>query len=299
MSWKIKVLFFSSLIILSLNLWLDFKILDWYSQFYQSIIQKNISEFGFNSLKYVIISIGIAICMSLFSLASEYLDLELKVKFSMMAGNQLNTKGLTQNSNQKLIDDAALAAEKFSILLPMYIFNAMKALATIIAITLWTPSSIKIIYIDIEIYYPLLFASLFFLILQIWISGKYYPIVSKTDKLKRRAENIFRVKIINGTDIINIYNALNSYLRIVSLIRLFSAKNNFFLSIIISGLSALSYVIPYCVLFSLFYFDEMSFGELMKISATFGFFQNATSYLLMNSKELSRGIAAYKRVLSV
>lgn len=294
---KIKLLFLFGLIILALNLWLDFKILNWYSNFYQSIIQKNITEFGFNALQYIIISSGIAICMSLFSLVSEYLDLELKVKFSMMAGHQLHVAGLTQNSNQKLIDDATLAAEKFSILLPMYIFNSIKALATIIAITYWTPNSIKIVYINTTIYYPLLFASVFFIIIQTWISRKYYPIVTKTDKLRRRAENTFRMKVINGTSITGITSTLNSYLRAVSLIRIFSAKKNFFLSVLISVLSALSYVIPFCVLFSLYYFNEMSFGDLMRVSATFGFFQNATNYLLMNNKELSRGIAAYKRIL--
>ena len=296
---KIAKLFLLIFVILSINIWLDFKLLNWYNSFYESIIKKELNEFGINIFSYLLLSISIAACTSFFSLLSEYLDLHLKIKFSNIAAQNLNSKNQSKKTNQKLIDDATLAAEKLSVLLPMFVLNIAKALVTFIAIWFWAPNQIKIVYFDTTIFYPMSLASVFFALIQIWISSQYYPLVKKADQLKRRAENNFRMKIISQENIFNISNHLARYLNAVSLVRRFYSKKNFILSLSLGGLSTLSYVVPFFVLFSLFYFDEMSFGELMRLSATFGFFQNAIGYLFMNNKELSRGIAAYKRVLSL
>lgn len=299
MNKKIIIIFLFILIIFSINIWLDFKLLNWYNSFYESVINKKLDDFGINIIIYLIISIGIAACLSIFSLLSEYLDLYLKIKFSNSAEKNYNSKNQSKKTNQKLIDDATLAAEKLSVLLPMFVLNIVKALISFIAIWFWAPSEIKIVYLDIKVFYPMPLASIFFALIQIWISNKYYPLVKKADQLKRNAENNFRIKILSQENISNISYPLARYLYIISLLRRFYAKKNFILSLSLSSLSALSYVIPFFVLFSLFYFDEMTFGELMRLSATFGFFQNAIGYLFMNNKELSRGVAAYKRVLSI
>lgn len=296
---KIVKLFFIIFIIFSINIWLDFRLLNWYSSFYDSIIKKELNEFGINIFLFLLISIGIAVCASFFYLASEYLDLYLKIKFVDIAEKNSNSKSQSKKTNQKLIDDATLAAEKLSVLLPMFILNIAKASVTFMAILFWAPNQIKLAYFDIKIFYPMSLASIFFALIQIWISSKYYPLVKKADQIKRRAENKFRMKIISQGNILNISKPLAQYLDVVSLVRRFYAKKNFIFSLSLGGLSALSYVVPFCVLFSLYYFDEMSFGELMRLSATFGFFQNAIGYLFMNNKELSRGVAAYKRVISV
>jgi len=297
---KTRALFFfvSSLMVLTISLYFDFELLDWYNNFYQAITKKELEIFGEQIVYFLIISISISICQSGFSFISEYLDLELKIIFTKIAQASYFKHPNQRNANQKFIDDASLAAEKLSSLLPMCIFYSIKAIATFVAIIIWCPVNVVLIFSDYSFPYPMAFASIIFLGLQIYVSKSYYPFIVRVDRLKRNAENIFRLKILSSNQM-DIISPLIRYLYAVSLIRRFTAARSFLLSTTLGLLNSLSYVVPFVVLFSIFYYDELSFGMLMKISAAFGFFQASVSYLVTNFRELSRGFAAYKRVLGV
>jgi len=297
---KRKALFFFaiSLMVLAISLYFDFELLDWYNNFYQAIIKKDLEIFGKQIIYFLIIGISISICQSGFSFTSEYLDLELKIIFTKISLNNHFIFPTQRNANQKFIDDASLAAEKLSSLLPMCIFYSIKAIATFVAIIIWCPSKVVLIFSEYSFPYPMAFASIIFLLVQIYVSKSYYPLIRRVDRIKRNAENTFRLKIL-ADNRMDLKSPLIRYLYIVSLIRRFTAARSFLLSTTLGLLNSLSYVIPFYVLFSIFYYDELSFGMLMKISATFGLFQASVSYLAFNFRELSKGVAAYKRILDV
>jgi ABC-type uncharacterized transport system fused permease/ATPase subunit len=293
---RVIYLFLMAISVLGVNLALDFALLHWYQEFYEAIQQKSIEKFLSQIFFFLVISGSIAFLTSMFSFVSEYLDLELKYLFTTIGARQSSINSSHQN-NQKIIDDAALAAEKFSVALPMMIFNTIKAALMFSAIMFWVPTRVEFVFADMEVPYPLAIASIIFVSVQVLISKKYFPLSARVDSIRRKAENALRLKIIASAAPNDLPSRMKRYLETIVLIRRYTASRNFAFSLALGLLSSISYIIPFVMLFSLFFKNEISFGELMKISATFGFFQTSISYVVNHNRELARGVAAYKRIV--
>lgn len=299
-STKTKILFVLSIVILAVGVLLDYFMVEWYEKFYKAIQSKNIDEFYHSVLLFILISLGIALCQSLWGYVSEIMDMHLKTRLtSAAAAFGQKFYGSAVEGNQKLIDDASLASEKLSIVLPQTISQIIKATLMILLMIIYAPESVFIIKADIQIPFPFLISAALFTLIQLWISSKYFPFMIKVDKFKRRAENNFRLKILklNQLKYKTLVKHKKIYIKSIRLIRQYTAIKNFGLSLAIGVVSSLSYILPFFILFNSYFNDQINFGELMKMSAIFAFFQSSTAYIWTNARELSRGIAAYNRVI--
>ena len=122
--------------------------------------------------------------------------------------------------------------------------------------------------------------------------------LQRTDQLKRKVENRFRLTLLGITNRNNVSIGLFAYLRAINAIRKHTAFKNFSLSVSLGLIGTMSYVFPYMTLFQFYVNDVLDFGELMKLSATFNIFLNSCTYVANNFKELSKGFAALNRVLN-
>jgi len=287
-----------SFLILSIILCIDITLINWYESFYQSINQKNQSQFFYSIIKFILISGSNALALSTLSYVLELLDLELKLVLSTFSVKKIGTNKSHHETNQKPIDDATLAAERLSSTLPMFAFNSIKILVLISLIFLWSPDLLYIKSLGINIPYPLLITSIIFISIQTVIAKQYFPLLQRTDRLKRKTENKFRLTLLGLTDTQNINNGLKTYLKAINAIRKHTALKNFTLSVTLGLISTFSYVVPYIALFQFYINDALNFGEIMKLSATFSIFINSCTYIMNNSRELFRGFAALSRVLN-
>lgn len=297
---KLYILGAISFLLLGAMLIVDITMLTWYQSFYQSIQNKNQSQFFDNIIKFLFISGCSALATSALNYILELLDLEIKLMLSSIAINKLSENKRYTASNQRPIDDATLAAERLSSTMPMFIFNLIKILTLIALLVLWSPSTL-----DINIYgsnfimpYPLLITSLVFITIQTIIATQYLPLLQRTDKLKRKVENKFRLTLLGLKNSKDIYGGLKTYLNSINTIRKHTAIKSFMLSVAIGLIGTFSYALPFIALFQFYTNDALNFGEIMKLSATFAFFQNACTYVVTNFRELFRGFAAVKRILS-
>ncbi len=299
-STKTKLLFLLSIAILAVGVLLDYFLVEWYEIFYKAIESKDVNAF-FNAVSiFVLISLGIAFSQALWGYVSEILDMHLKTQLTSAAavfGQKFY--GTAAEGNQKLIDDAALASEKLSIVLPQMVSQITKATLMVLLMILYAPQNVFIIKANILIPFPFLISAALFTVIQLWISSKYLPFMRKVDKFKRRAENNFRLKIfkLNQLQYRSLVKHKKMYIKSIRMIRQYTAIKNLWLCLALGVVSSLSYILPFVVLFSSYFTDQISFGELMKMSAIFAFFQSSTAYIWTNARELSRGIAAYKRVI--
>lgn len=277
---------------------IDITLINWYESFYQSINQKNQSQFIYNILKFIFISGSSAITLSSLSYILEFLDLELKLILSKIAVKKLEDNNSHIKSNQKPIDDATLAAERLTSTLPMTIFNSIKIVVLIGLLVVWSPNELYINSLAIYIPYPLLLSSIIFISIQTFIAMQYFPLLQRTDQLKRKVENRFRLTLLGITNRNNVSIGLFAYLRAINAIRKHTAFKNFSLSVSLGLIGTMSYVFPYMTLFQFYVNDVLDFGELMKLSATFNIFLNSCTYVANNFKELSKGFAALNRVLN-
>ena len=277
---------------------IDITLINWYEGFYQSINQKDQPQFIYNIIKFIGISGSSAVALSSLSYILEFLDLELKLMLSKIAVKKLEDNNSHLKANQKPIDDATLAAERLSSTLPMFIFNIIKILVLVGLLVLWSPNELHIKSLAIYIPYPLLLTSIIFISIQTFIAMQYFPLLQRTDKLKRKVENRFRLTLLGITNAKNISSGLSAYLKVINAIRKHTAFKNFSLSVSLGLIGTMSYVFPYMALFQFYMNDVLDFGELMKLSATFSIFLNSCTYVANNFRELSRGFAALKRVLN-
>lgn len=295
-----KIYFWSaiSFIILTVMLFIDITLINWYEGFYQSINKKNQSQFFYSIINFILISGSNAIALSSLTYMLEFLDLELKLILSKIAVKKLQDNSSHIKSNQKPIDDATLAAERLSSTLPMTAFNTIKILVLIGLLVSWSPRELYVDWLTIYIPYPLLLSSIIFLTVQTLIAIQYFPLLQRTDKLKRKVENRFRLTLLGITDTKNIEGGMNTYLKAINAIRKHTALRNFTLSVSLGLIGTFSYVIPYIALFQFYMNETLDFGAIMKLSATFNIFINSCTYVVNNFRGLSKGFAALKRVLN-
>jgi ABC-type uncharacterized transport system fused permease/ATPase subunit len=277
---------------------IDITLIKWYESFFESISKKNQNQFFYNSVKFVFLSGSSALSISTLGYILESLDLELKLILSKIAVKKIENNNSQIKSNQKPIDDATLAAERLSSALPMFIFNVIKIIVLISLLVLWSPNNLFVSTLSISIPYPLLLTSFSFITIQTVIALKYFPLQRRTDNLKRKVENKFRLTLLGISNSSNIKDGLHSYLKNINAIRKHTAFKNFSLTVTLGLIGTLAYVIPYIVMFTFYLNDELDFGELMKLSATFGIFLNSCTYVVNNFRELSKGFAALNRVLN-
>ena len=216
---------------LSVMLFIDITLINWYEGFYQAINQKDQPKFIYNIIKYIFISGSNAIALSSLSYILEFLDLELKLMLSNIAVTKLEANNSHLKANQKPIDDATLAAERLSSTLPMFIFNVIKILVLVGLLVLWSPNELYVNSLAIYIPYPLLLTSLIFISIQTLIAMQYFPLLQRTDQLKRKVENRFRLTLLGITNSKNVSSGLYAYLKAINAIRKHTAFKNFSLSV--------------------------------------------------------------------
>ncbi|AWW46164.1 hypothetical protein DPM18_04685 [Polynucleobacter paneuropaeus] len=290
--------FFGCSVALTFSLYLDIRLVSWYDGFYQSIKAKDFYFFIDNVLIFLIIVVLNCVTQAFIVYIQNYLDAKLKINFSKTAyyKNQF-IAGCPSNFNQKIIDDSTLAAEKFSSLGPYLIFNIAKAIVFLYLMYSWLPNGgsdwMSTLFLN-----PLVASAICFFLVQTVISGMYAPLVNRSEILRRYSENKFRISLLNAPSDSKFKLAMEGYLSRIISIRKHLAFKNFIYSVLLGLISATSYVIPFFVLFDLYFQDLLSFGELMKLSASFGTFQGSTIYIISNMKEWFKGYSAFKRVMS-
>jgi len=295
---------FLQLIIYSLVLFLDFRLLNWYSDFYTSIQQKSIESFYFQILIFLFITFCQAVLLGALSFNSDVYEARLKRYFAeRWARLRINDEVVPYEKSkldQRIIDDSNLAAEKIAIIVPTMTFNAAKALSFLFLLSFY-PSKVSDFFFGftcpfLDQYALCIFGALY-LALQLFITQRVNVWIFKSERIKRSIESRARYKLLSrGISMYALQFIVLNYVRAVVKIRFTVGKahglNIFFINLI----SSFSIVVPLLIIFHSYVVEAISFGELMKISATYAGFQSASLYVFNFYKDLFRGLAAISRL---
>lgn len=295
---------FLQLIFYSLVLFFDFRLLNWYNDFYTSIQQKSIESFYSQILIFLFITFCQAFLLGTLSFNSDVYEARLKryfaEKWARLRINDAFVPYEKSKLDQRIIDDSNLAAEKIAIIVPTMIFNAAKALTFLFLLSLY-PSKVSDFFFGFTCpfldQYALCIFGASYLVLQLFITQRVNGWIFKSERIKRSIESKARYKMLTrGMNMYSLQFIVFSYVRAVVKIRFTVGKahglNIFFINLI----SSFSIAVPFLIIFHSYVVDAISFGELMKISATYAGFQSASLYVFNFYKELFRGFAAISRL---
>jgi hypothetical protein len=288
----------------SIVLFLDLRLLNWYNDFYTSIQQKSSHGFFLEILTFASITFSQALLLGIISFNSDIYEARLKRFFAerwvSLQGNSNDSPYEKSKLDQRIIDDANLAAEKIAVILPAMIFNVAKAFGFLILLSFY-PSKITDVLVGVS--YPLLdqyalsiFGALY-LVLQILILRMASSWIYKSERIKRSIESRARYRMLSrGLSMDSLKHIVSKYIGAIVKIRFTVGKAHGLNVFTINLLSAASFAVPLIVIFHSYVADVISFGELMKISATYAGFQGAALYVFNFYKDLFRGLAAIDRL---
>ena len=280
----------------------DLVLLDWYQHFYTAITARNANAFLRSIVTYIIIAATQALALGLISYSADMWEAELKAYFSKVWSERLSELSVAeiraQKADQRLIDDAALAAEKIANVFPSLIFNLLKAIAFVAILwTLDVPIQLVVSESSITVSGILPTISIIFVFIQLGIVHRGRIWVSRSEKLKRGLESRARYAIFSDNGNSNLLKkATSRYISGVIKIRRIVGKAHALTTSSLNLSSMLSFVVPFLVIFQAYSLGLIDFGSLMKISATFAGFLGAVNYIFNFYREGFRGLSAVEKL---
>lgn len=284
-------------------LYLDLRLLNWYSDFYTAIQHKSAHDFYLQVFAFVAIAVSQAFLLGALSFNSDIYEARLKrffvERWLSLRGDNNDSPYEKSKLDQRIIDDANLAAEKIAFILPTMIFNIAKALGFLILLSYYPSKITDVIGLTsplIDQYALCIFGALY-LGLQVLVIRMANSWIFKSERIKRSIESRARYKMLaRGLSMDGLKDIASIYVGAIVKIRFKVGKAHGLNIFIINLISSASFVVPLLIIFHSYVVDVISFGELMKISATYGGFQSASLYVFNFYKDLFRGLAAIDRL---
>ena len=287
----------------SFMLFVDLQLLDWYDDFYSAIKEKSASDFYVQLGVFVGITFSQALLLGVLAFNSDIYEVRLKRFF---AERWVDTHKVSFEADyeaskldQRIIDDAALAAEKIAIILPTMIFNLCKGFVFLSLLATY-PSNLSqsigftIPFID---QYGLSVFGFLYLMIQFSIIKLASEWVFKSERIKRKIEAKTRYKLlVHGLSATNLVLLVSRYIRCIVQIRFAVGRAHGVNIFLLNLVSSLAFLVPFAVIFNSYAADLITFGELMKISATYAGFQGSILYIFNFYKEALTGLAAFRRL---
>jgi ABC-type uncharacterized transport system fused permease/ATPase subunit len=302
---KVNVLLLGQLFFYALLLLLDLKLVNWYQDFYSAVNKKSLDEFEIQVLVFVGIVTLQALLMAIISFNTDIYEIRIKQLLvnTWLAINdrRLHESHTTSKIDQRIIDDAAFAAEKLSGIIPSLIFNLCKSLIFLYLLSNYPVNTENWIVVK-NIWdgqYGLCFFGILYFLIQFNIVQKSSKWVGKSENIKRKAEATVRYVLVNeGTNSTQKLNSINKYLGRIINLRYIIGKAHGSNVFLLNAISSMSIIVPFVIIFDFYVRGQIDFGQVMKITATYSGFQGSALFVFTFYKDFFRGLSAFKRILS-
>jgi ABC-type uncharacterized transport system fused permease/ATPase subunit len=283
-------------------LFIDLSLVAWYDSFYSAIQAKSHAAFIRELIVFVLLTLSQAVALGLIAFNSELYEAQLKKHFvaRWLRTSNFELKAIRQEKvDQRVIDDANLSAEKVAVILPALIFNIVKAAAFLILLTQYPTNLVSdaIGWKGLDKFVLSIFG-IAYLVIQYQVLKRANSWVFKSENIKRSIEARTRYKLLSE-DMESksmLAQECKRYVQSVVKIRVLVGKAHGINVVAINGISSLSFIVPFLAIFSAYETGLITFGELMKISATYSGFQMSALYVFNSYKEALIGLAALNRL---
>lgn len=284
-------------------LFFDLQLVNWYSDFYSAIQDKSVSDFYVQLVVFVGITFFQALLLGVLSFNSEFYEARLKRYFAeRWVDNHKETFNAdyeTSKLDQRVLDDATLAAEKIAVVLPALIFNLCKGIVFLGLLSTYPSNLSQSIGVTIPFIdqYGLSVFGFLYLLIQFSIIKLANQWIFKSERIKRKIEAKTRYKLlVQGLSSTNLVLIVSGYIRGIVQIRFAVGRAHGVNVFLLNLVSSLAFLVPFAIIFNSYAADLITFGELMKISATYAGFQGSVLYIFNFYKEALIGLAAVSRL---
>lgn len=287
-------------------LFFDLQLVNWYEDFYSAIQKKSVSDFYVQLSVFVGITFSQALLLGVLSFNADVYEARLKRFF---AERWVEAHKATLEANyemskldQRIIDDSALAAEKIAIVLPTMIFNLCKGFVFLGLLATYPSNLSQSIGLTIPFLdrYGLCVFGFLYLMIQFSIIKLANGWIFKSERIKRKIEANTRYKLlIQGLSPTDLVRLVSRYIKGIVQIRFAVGRAHGINVFILNLISSLAFLVPFALIFNSYAADLITFGELMKISATYAGFQGSILYIFNFYKEALRGLAAVSRLSKI
>lgn len=276
----------------------DILLVNWYEDFYDSIITGNWRAFIEQVLIFCCIVACQAIAFGLIANLSELMNVSIKIK---LVNIKLAQWGFDKSKNsdileQRLIEDSLLIADKLSNLAPSILFALFKILVFTVIILMHS-NYLLVGQHEFESGYILLLGFIFTTGAQIFFASKGKKLIEKAEDIKRRGEFEFRSNIRGHIFEQDFYKRSKRYVKLITSIRSISAKKIGSITFMISLSNSISFVAPFIILFQLYEQNIHSLGGVMKIAAIYTALSNSAMQIFNAYSEVFKLNAAIRRLV--
>ena len=293
-------LFSVHIVLLSALLATDIILVGWYKDIYSAVLSMNSTDVT----RLIYVFLAIVTLQAVINGAAAYVadmhEASLKRYFSVLWRDHhtdIDARSVrTVRLDQKIIDDAILASERLAHILPEMAYNLCKAL---VFLALLQSSPIDIVFghswpLPIN---PIVIFGLAYVITQLLVLKNAQNWIDRSENLKRRLESVLRYSLLQSdVSSLAVARSTDKYSKHVYRIRFFVARahclNLFYIHLFSSG----SIVIPMILSYQAFSSELISFGDFMKIGATYASFQNAFVYIFTFYRSMYQGVSALRRL---
>lgn len=274
----------------------DIALVEWYKNFYDSIVASDWNIFLNQIGVYFAIIIIQAVSLGLISNFSEMLDVNIKVQLVRFKLKKKYDSYSDSKLEQRLIEDSLLVADKLSGLAPSVIFNVIKVFVFGTMLIVYD-SEVQIFNQSIDSGFILILCFMLTCLVQILFANMGKSTITKTEDIKRKGELRFRHDIRTSFNDDKFKELTRRYSNLIIKIRSSSAKKIGAISTLINLSSSLSFIVPFFILFLVHDQSRISIGEMMKISAIYSFLSGSAMQLFNSYSELFKLYAALRRLL--
>lgn len=291
------------LIFFGFVLFFDLQLINWYDNFYSAIQEKSASDFYSQLGVFIGITLSQALLLGVLSFNADIYEARLKRFFAerWVESHKSTLEADYQISklDQRIIDDSALAAGKIAVVLPTMIFNLCKGFVFLGLLATYPSNLSQSIGVTIPFLdrYGLCFFGFLYLVVQFSIIKLANGWVFKSERIKRKIEANTRYKLLvqdlSPTELVRL---VSKYIKGIVQIRFAVGRAHGINVFVLNLVSSLTFLVPFGIIFNSYVADLITFGELMKVSATYAGFQGSVLYIFNFYKEAFQGLAAVRRL---
>lgn len=284
-------------------LFLDLQLVNWYDDFYSAIQEKSTNDFYVQLVIFIGITFSQSLLLGVLSFNADVYEARLKRFFAERWVEKhkatLEADYEISKLDQRIIDDAALAAEKIAVVLPTMIFNLFKGFIFLGLLATYPSNLSQSIGLSVPFLdrYGLCVFGFFYLMIQFSIIKLANQWIFKSERIKRNIEAKTRYGLmVQGLSPADLVRLVSRYIKGIVQIRFTVGKAHGVNVFLLNLVSSLAFLVPFAMVFNSYAADLITFGELMKISATYAGFQGSVLYIFNFYKEALRGLAAVSRL---
>ena len=280
----------------------DVLLVNWYEYMYNSVMKRDTAQFYSALAKLMGIVLMQATLLALAAYVSDLHEAGLKKFFSSEwreFGASSDIDGIkSARADQRLIDDASLAAERLAHTIPSIFYNLCKAMTFIVILQSFSITSAFGVGWPLAIN-PIVVFGVTYVVLQ-WLTLKRAKLwVDRTEYMKRNLEARLRYSILSsGRRNMGMTAKIDQYIYGVNRIRFYVTRAHSLNVFSIHWFSLCSMIIPVSLSYGLLVDGSITFGEFMKIGASYASFQNSFTAIFTSYREVFQGASALRRLMT-